>query len=307
LGQVTPLVEQVSIDEAFLDVTGSVRRLGPPAGIGESIRRQVSGRLGITCSVGIGRSKSVAKIASNRAKPDGLLEVPAGQTLEFLAPLPVEAIWGVGAKTAAALRRLGLATVGELAGSPDQVIARAVGQAAADHLLTVARGHDAEPVRTGHAAKSLGAEVTFEADLTRKEDLRRELMRMADSTTYKLRRRGLVAQTVAIKLRTSDFKTVTRSHTLDQPTDAADEVLKQAERLLDKVDRRGLGVRLLGIRLENLGMEASTGLQLSLDQAERPRAGAQAAADMVKQRFGTRAVGPGTLLPGAQGARAAGR
>jgi DNA polymerase-4 len=297
LRDITPVVEQVSIDEAFLDLTGALARLGPAVGIGQSIRRQVHQRFEITCSVGIGRSKSIAKIASKRAKPDGLLEVPAAQTLAFLHPLPMSELWGLGPKTAAALARLGLATVGDLAGAADAVIARAVGQAAAAHLLALARGQDEAPVEPRHDEKSIGAEETFVRDLPWGEELRREVLRMADKAAHRLRRAELLCWTVSIKLRTADFKTCSRSRTLAAPTDQTKAVAALAQTLVTELERAGGHVRLVGVRLENLVKRAGQPVQASLDW-DQAGAGSDIdrVADQVRRRFGVDSITPGTLL-----------
>jgi DNA polymerase-4 len=301
LRAVTPLVQQVSIDEAFLDVTGALRRLGPARQIGERIRAQVRQGFGITCSVGIGRSKSVAKIASTRAKPDGLLEVPPDQTLAFLRPLPINALWGVGAKTEAALARLGIVTVGDLADSPLPTLVRAIGQANAMHLRAMANGQDNAPVVPERDEKSLGAEVTFDTDLPRGPELRRALLQLVERSTQRLRAQGLMCRTVGLKVRTSDFTTVSRARTLDSPVDSAKAVLAVAESLLAAVNLHGLPVRLIGVRLENLVQGEGQAVQLTLDQAAGPREpaalrAAEAAADQVRLRFGPKAVRPGTLV-----------
>ncbi|MDR2567028.1 MAG: DNA polymerase IV [Bifidobacteriaceae bacterium] len=296
LAEVTPLVEQVSIDEAFLDLTGSLARLGPARGIGEAVRRSVRERFGITCSVGIGRSKSVAKIASERAKPDGLVDVPANQTLAFLHPLPMSALWGLGPKTAATLGSLGLATIGDLAKSPDEQIVRAIGQAAAAHLLALARGMDHAPVEPHREEKSIGAEETFEHDLPWGDGLRREVLRMADKAAHRLRRADLLCQTVSIKLRTADFKTFSRSRTLASPTDQTKTVNAVAQSLVAALVPVGGHVRLVGVRLENLVGRAGQPIQPALDQADGEGPGIDRIADQVRRRFGDGSVTIGTLI-----------
>jgi DNA polymerase-4 len=296
LAEVTPLVEQVSIDEAFLDLTGSLARLGPARGIGEAVRRSVRERFAITCSVGIGRSKSVAKIASERAKPDGLVEVPPDKTLAFLHPLPMSALWGLGPKTAATLTSLGLATIGDLAKSRDESIVRAIGPAAAAHLLALARGRDDAPVEPARAEKSVGAEETFERDLPWGDDLRREVLRMADKAAHRLRRAGLACQTVSIKLRTADFKTFSRSRTLASPTDQTKAVNAVAQSLLAGLVPVGGRVRLVGVRLEGLSERSGRPVQLALDQAEEAGPEIDRIADQIRRRFGDGSLTIGTLI-----------
>lgn len=303
LRDVTPLVEQVSIDEAFLDLTGSLKRLGPAAGIGQAIRREVAGRFSITCSVGIGRSKSIAKIASERAKPDGLVEVPAGQTLAFLHPLAMSALWGLGPKTAATLTSLGLATVGDLAEAPNALIVRAIGDSAAAHLLALARGHDDAPVSPHHEEKSVGAEETFAHDLPWGAELGREVLRMAEKAAHRLRRSGLICWTVSVKLRTADFKTFTRSRKLPAPTDQTKTVNAMAQELVASLARPGGGarsggpVRLVGVRLEGLAARSGQPIQPVLGESEEGDPGIDRVADQIRRRFGDGSVTAGTLIP----------
>jgi DNA polymerase-4 len=203
--QVTPVIEQISIDEAFLDVTGSIKRLGPARQIAEGLRQAVRDNFQITCSAGIAPSKSVAKIASKLAKPDGLLEVPPDQVEAFLRPLPVGSLWGVGPKAQAALRRLGIATIGDLADTPDALAIRALGSSAGAHLLALARGQDDEPLAVARAEKSIGTETTFDHDLPPGEEVRRAVIRLADKAAWRLREAGLACRTVSVKVRSADF------------------------------------------------------------------------------------------------------
>ena len=293
---ITPLVEQVSIDEAFLDVTGSMRRLGAGGLIAKAIRRHVVEQWSVTCSVGVGRSKSVAKIASTLAKPDGLMVVEPQATEEFLRPLDLGVLWGVGAKTRQSLTRLGLRTVGDLADAPDFHVARALGQAAAAHIQAMARGQDDSPVQPVHLEKSVGAETTFQTDLPAGEEVRRALIGLVERSTRRLRRRQMACRTVAVKLRRTDFSTVSRAHTLDQPTDSTKTIQAAAETLLDAIDTRGQAIRLIGVRLENLSPRHNLGVQDTLDAAASPPKSADQVKDQIKDRFGEAAVGPATLV-----------
>src|SRR5215468_8516302 len=225
---VTPLVEPLSMDEAFLDVKGAERRLGRPAWIGEWIRARVADEQGITCSVGVAATKFLAKLASTRCKPDGLLVVPADGAAEFLHPLPVTALWGVGDHSAEVLHRLGLRTVGDVARTPLPALRRALGPAAADHLHALALGHDPRRVVADEPDKSIGAEETFAADVDDHAIVRRELLRLAERTAQRLRGSGQVGRTVGIKVRFADFKTVTRARTLAVPTDVGREIYETA-------------------------------------------------------------------------------
>jgi DNA polymerase-4 len=290
-------MEQVSIDEAFLDVTGALVRLGPAVKIAQDLRQRVHLELGVTCSAGIGRSKSVAKIASRRAKPDGLIEVPADQTREFLRPLPVEELWGIGPKTRQALHRLGLTSVAELADAPDSMVLHAVGEAAGRHLLALARGIDDSPVLALRPDKSIGAERTFEKDLPRGEELRREVIRLADKAAWRLREAGMMCRTVAVKVRGADFETYSRSLTLPNPTDQRVEITKTAHMLVNSVDVGAGLYRLVGVRLENLAPRAGQPLQLAFDQVDGPDRRVDDVLDQVRRRFGGDALGPGTLIP----------
>lgn len=296
---ITPLVEPLSLDEAFLDVSGALRRLGmSPAMIGEWIRGQVYDAHRVTCSVGVARSKFVAKLASGMAKPDGLLVVPADGVLEFLHPLPVSALWGVGARTAEALQRLGCDTVADVAVTPLPALRRALGVAAAEHLHALAQGHDERRVVPDAPEKSVGAEETFDVDVADRATLHRELLRLVERTSATLRRRGLRGRTVALKLRYPDFTTISRSRTLAEPTAGGRAILAVARELLDTHLPAGTSLRLLGVRVEQL-LAGEGGEQPTLDEVGPGWSEAEHAADVARSRFGVAAVRPATLL-GAQ-------
>ncbi|SRR5579875_674136 len=294
---VTPLVEPLSLDEAFLDVSGAARLLGGPARIGERIRAQVRGQLGITCSVGVAPTMFVAKLASAWCKPDGLLVVPAGEVLGFLHPLPVSALWGVGPRTGQALRRLGLRTIGDLARAPAAAIERELGRAVAGHLLALAWGRDDRRVNPKSREKSIGAEETFPADIGDPEAIRRELLRLAGRTARSLRASGCAARTISVKLRRADFRTITRSRTLAEPTDVARRIHAVACELYGA---SGLGdgepLRLVGVRASGLVPAASAGAQLALGERGDAWREAEAAVERITRRFGAGAVAPGTLI-----------
>lgn len=217
---ITELVEPLSVDEAFLDVGGAIRRLGPPREIGELIRRRVADELGITASVGIAASKFVAKIASTRCKPDGLLLIRPEETVPYLHSLPVGALWGVGAKTADVLARMGIRTVADLAATPLASLKKALG-ATGEHVYQLSWGIDPRPVTPVRLEKSIGAEETFAVDTGDDAVLHRELLRLSHRTAERLRSSGMVARTVALKLRYADFSTITRSRTVHTPVDSA--------------------------------------------------------------------------------------
>ncbi len=292
---VTPLVEPLALDEAFLDVSGALRRLGRPARIGEMLRAQVAEAEGITCSVGIATTKFVAKLATTRCKPDGLLVVPDEEVLGFLHPLPVAALSGVGERTEEALLRLGLRTVGDLARAPADTLRRELG-AVGSHLAALAWGQDPTPVVAGEPDRSIGAEETFPRDVDDPELVRRELLRLADKTAARLRSAGQVGRTVSIKLRFANFTTITRAHTLDDHTDVAQEIYSTACSLYAamKLDRARL--RLVGVRMENLSDAATTPQQLRLGEHPSSWREAEQAVDRVARRFGPGAVQPAALI-----------
>jgi DNA polymerase IV len=312
LRDVTPLVEPLSLDEAFLDVSGAIRRLGRPAVIAAAIKDRVASELGVTCSVGVAATKFVAKLASARCKPDGLLVVPAAETLAFLQPLPVTVLWGVGARTADALYRLGIRTVGDLAEVPADALRRAVGVAQAEHLGALARGLDPRPVQERDVEKSISADNTTATDLTGLEEVSAQLLRLSEHVAGRLRQRHMVAQTVGIKVRFADFHTVGRVRTLPGWTDATDVIYRAVLGLYRSLDLDQPRIRLLGVRGEKLRDTAAAAEQLVLDlpapQAQQPvpsgtavprsrRRSPDRAVDWVRARFGSGAVQFGTLLP----------
>lgn len=292
---VTPLVEPLSLDEAFLDVSGARRLLGRPVEIARSIRARVAQQENLTCSVGVAPTKFVAKLGSTRAKPDGLLVVPADRVLEFLHPLPVHALWGVGDRAAETLRRLGLATVGDLATAPMGMLRKALGVAAATHLHELANGRDPRRVSSERVEKSIGAEVTFDVDVADPLAIRRSLLSLAEKVGIRLRRAGQVGRTISIKVRLADFRTVNRSRTLGVPTDVAREIFETSWALFTAL-APGDRIRLVGIRADGLADTAGTPQQLTLGAPERGWREAEAAADAVAARFGRAAVGPASLL-----------
>ncbi|MEV0940655.1 DNA polymerase IV [Micromonospora wenchangensis] len=292
---VTPLVEPLSLDEAFLDVAGARRLFGPPAAIARQIRERVTAEQGLTCSVGVGPSKFVAKLGSTRAKPDGLLVVPADRVLEFLHPLPVDALWGVGERSAETLRRLGLRTIGDLAEAPVGMLRKALGAASAAHLHELARGRDARPVSPEHVEKSIGAEVTFDVDVVDPQQIRRVLLALSEKVGSRLRGAGQVGRTVSLKVRLSDFRTVNRSRTLGVATDVAREIFDTSWGLWTALDP-GEPVRLVGVRVEGLAGAVDTPRQLALGAPERGWREAETAADAAAARFGRSVIGPASLL-----------
>lgn len=300
LRSVTPLVEPLASDEAFLDVTGALRRLGRPAEIGEMIRAAVAEREGITCSVGVATSKFVAKLASTQCKPDGLLVVSAGAEVEFLHPLPIGALSGVGERTEQTLAGLGLRTVGDLARVPADTLRRELGSLGT-RLADLAAGHDERPVVVGEADKSIGAEETFSRDVDDPELVLRELLRLAERTAGRLRTSGRVGRTVGIKLRFANFTTITRSRTLTDPTDVAREIYVTARTLFEALGLDRTRLRLVGVRVENLSDTRTTPRQMTLDEHPDARRSVELAAERAALRFGEAAVRPATLVRRAGG------
>lgn len=290
----TPLVEQVSVDEAFLDVTGSIRRLGPPETIGQMIRQRLRSELGLPASVGVAASKFVAKVASTRAKPDGILVIRPEQTVSYLHTLPVEALWGVGAKTALVLREMGISTVEQLAQTPQGTLSRRLG-VTGTHLLDLAWGRDDRSVETEREEKSIGAEETFAIDIWDDEMLRREILHLCHRVATRLRQGDKVATAVALKLRFSDFSTLSRSRTLPVPSNSSGDLVAAAEGLLQKLGKRPQAVRLVGIRAEKL-RDAGGGMQLSIDPRDDNWRQTEEAMDMIRSRFPTGALKPASLL-----------
>lgn len=313
LGDVTALVEQVSVDEAFLDVSGARRRLGPPTVIAEQIRTTVRDRHQISCSVGIASSKFVAKIASGYAKPDGVMLVPRASTVEFLRGLPVGALWGVGERTEASLARWGLTTVADIADSDVSTVQRAVGRVVGAHLHDLAWGRDPRPVEPVRQEKSISGETTFATDEHDLGRVQTTALELSDRCAGRLRELSLVARTVSIKVRTSDFRTLTRSRTLAIPTDVGREVYLAARDLLAAVDLGGLPVRLIGVRVGSLAAASERMSQPTLEEAlaaveddvngllgttsspALPQRAAEQAMDRVRGKFGRSAIHPGSV------------
>jgi DNA polymerase IV len=293
---ITPLVEPLSLDEAFLDVAGAHRRLGPPAQIGEWIRARVADEQGITCSVGVAATKFLAKLASALCKPDGLLVVPADGADEFLHPLPVSALWGVGDRTAEQLHRLGLRTVGDLAGTPHATLAAALGPALAEHLNALAVGRDPRSVVPDEPEKSVGSEETFGVDVDQHPVIHRELLRLAERTAVRLRRSGQVGRTVSIKVRFADFTTITRAHTLPAPTDVGREIYAAARALYDALRLDRPRIRLVGVRVVGIVSAGDAARQLEFGARARGWRDADRAADRAADRFGRGAVRPAALI-----------
>jgi DNA polymerase-4 len=300
--RVTPVVEALSLDEAFLDVSGSVRRLGTPYAIAERLRAQIYDEQGITCSVGVAGTVTIAKLASRRAKPDGVVVVPPVAVTTFLHPLDVEELWGVGEKTAALLHRLGLMTVGDLAHTPMATLQRAVGASLGAHLHQLAWGQDRRVVtpRRGpdEPDKSMGADETFGRDTDDREVILREVLRLSAKVTSRMRTAGVAGRTVTLKVRFADFTTITRAKTLPEATDVTNEIYRTAVDLFLALGLQRARIRLVGVRVEGLVPRETVQRQLVLGERERGWADADRAVDRAVQRFGSSVVRPAALLGG---------
>ena len=309
--EVTPLVEGIALDEAFLDVAGARRLLGEPVDIAHGLRARIAQQLGLTASVGVARVKLLAKLASEAAKPivheDGTIDPGRGVVvirpeaeLAFLHPLPVRALWGVGPATEKRLGRYGVRNVGDLAALPPETLTSALGQHLGRHLHELAWARDQRSVVPVVAAKSIGHEETYARDLVASGDLQREVVRLSDAVATRMRRAGVAAKTITVKVRSPDMHTVTRSKTLPEPTDIGGDVAREAARLLATVDTSA-GVRLLGVSCSQLGPPPA--VQLSFEDAlgGDPRAEAAAAVEAIRRRFGDRSVGPATLVREGEG------
>jgi DNA polymerase-4 len=313
---VTPLVEPLALDEAFLDVTGARALLGDGVTIARRLRAAIRDDLGLTCSVGVATTKFIAKLASVDAKPRpapdgvrpgrGVVEVQPGDELTYLHALPVRRLWGVGPATLARLQRMGVDTVGDLAALEPQAVIGSLGRAHGQHLVDLANGRDDRPVEPEREVKSIGHEETFAHDLHDAADLRRELTRLADAVASRLRAQGTGARTLTLKVRDGGFTTITRATTLAGPVDTADAIVAAVVPLLDHVDLAA-GVRLLGVSASRFGAPAE---QLRFEDAEQagPRNArwreASRAIDGVRERFGAAAIGPASsVAAGPDGSR----
>jgi DNA polymerase-4 len=290
---ITPIVERVGIDEAFLDVAGARAAVGSPTAIATLLRERVAKETGLVCSVGAASTKFVAKLASSRSKPDGLLVIPAEETVAFLHPLPLSALWGVGVKTEENLTRLGLRTIGDLANTPLATLSQAVGKAAAASLRHLAWGIDPRAVETTSVEKSIGHEVTFEVDITDARVIRRELLRLSNMVAARLRNASAVGRTVVLKVRYADFTTLTRSRTLLEPTDTGKRIYEEVLAAFEALGKHGEPTRLVGVRMEQLA--ESTGSSLLWDDDEDWRE-AESVMDKVQARFGKSMIAPASLV-----------
>ena len=307
MARFTPLVEPLSLDEAFLDVSSGRRLFGDGRQIATQLRNTIYDEVELWCSAGVATNKFLAKLASEQAKPKasrqgpvpglGVFVIEPGAELDFLHPLPARDLWGVGPATLAKLERIGVATVGDIAAMPVERVISAVGKATGQHLHNLAHARDSRSVEPEQKAKSISQEETFQYDLRDMADLGRHIVRMSDSVAGRLRKADLVARTISIKVRFGDFTTITRSVTPTSATDSGTQISTLAQELLSKIDV-GRGIRLLGVGAT--GLETEQHQQLSLDDIadESDRADwklADEAIDEIRARFGTDSIGPAVL------------
>ncbi len=296
----TPWVEPISLDEAFLDVSGVGRLLGSPREIAIAIRAKVLAQEGITCSVGIAPSKFIAKLASEHCKPDGLLEIEAEHILSFLHPLPIRAMWGVGPKTAQTLERLGLRTIADIANLPRSTLIRALGEANGASLYELAWGRDYRDVTAHDPTKSISAAETFAQDLDDPVEILTEFLRLSERASARLRDSDLFAKTISIKVRFADFSTINRSKTLPLALDGTQEIFEVVRALYEALHIERARLRLVGVSLENLMSGAPE--QMVLGARESGWRQADSAIDRARARFGAGSVRPARLIePTGQG------
>ena len=292
---VTPYVEPISLDEAFLDVTGARKLLGSGKQIADLIRKRVEKEQGITCSVGIAHNKFIAKIASGHCKPNGVLEIDPAKMLDFLHPLAANEIWGVGPKTNEQLAKLGLITIADIANTPRSTLIKILGQAGGSSLYELAWGRDYRDVITEHIEKSISASETFDFDIDQQEEILKEYLRLTEKSAERMRKKGLAANTVSIKVRFSDFKTISRSKTLDLPINSTQEIFEVVKNLYLALGLERALIRLVGVSLDSL-VENDDLQQMVLGQRESGWAQADRAIDQIKQRFGRTSLRPARLV-----------
>ena len=295
----TPLVEPLSLDEAFLDVTSSRKLFGTAEDIARQIRKQIFEEVGLTISAGVASSKLMAKIASDFNKPDGLTIVPAGSEAEFLAPLPIKRLWGVGKKTQETLSLLGVHTIGDIAGLSLDLLEQKFGKHG-KHLHLSALGLDDRDVETEHETKSVGHEFTFDADLTEIEAIRRELLELSGMVAKRLRHYQLKGKTITLKVKYHDFRQVTRSSTINEHTADSKRIYQKVLQLLKKTDAGKQPARLLGISVSGLKIDGGSNQQLLFPemQTSKKREEINKALDAIQEKYGSTAILPGRLLKG---------
>lgn len=284
----TPLIEPISIDEAFLDITESCHLFGSPLNAGRQLKEQIKNKVGLTASVGIAPVKMVAKIASTHSKPDGLLQIEPEGVLDFLWPLAVEKLWGVGPKTQELLHRLGIATIGDIAGTRTDVLQDHLGEAGL-HLYALANGQDDRPVSTEEEIKSVSHEHTFDKDTQNADEIRRTILVLSEKVSRRLRKNNLKGRTITVKIRLKGFKTYTRSQTLSQRTNFTEVIYQTALSMFDTFYQRGMAFRLIGVRVNQFADEY---VQDSLfkNAAEEKTEKIHRVTDLIKDKFGEGAI-----------------
>ena len=292
---ITPLVEPISLDEAFLDVTGARKLLGSGRQIADSIRKKVEAQEGITCSVGIAHNKFIAKIASNHCKPNGVLEIDPDKVLEFLHPLPAKEIWGVGPKTNEQLAKIGLMTVGDIANTPRSTLIRVLGQANGASLYELAWGRDYRDVESVHIEKSISASETFDTDLDQVEEILKEFLRLTEKSVERMREKNFATNTVSIKVRFADFKTITRSKSLDLPISGTQEIFEVVKNLYLNLQLDRVLIRLVGVSLDSLVVNEDLH-QMVLGERTSSWRQADSAVDRIKGKFGRGSLRPARLV-----------
>mgnify|MGYP006268452085 CR=1 FL=1 len=294
--QFTPMVQQLSIDEAFIDVSGAIKLIGSPTEIARMIRQSVWEQERITCSVGIAPTMFIAKLATNHAKPDGIFVVPSDGVLTFLHPLPITAMWGVGEKTASELSRLGLTTIGDIASVSTSTLSRVIGEAHAQQLSELAWGRDPRTVTTEHVEHTIGNERTFDHDVDDIDELTNQLMYLCDMVARRLRQAKVATRTIAIKVRFADFKTITRHKTVPNATDTAQEIFQIACQLFNDVYAQHTRIRLLGVRAEQLVSQDDVQPQLNFSNREQGWREAEQVLDQVAEKFGKKLLRQARLV-----------
>jgi DNA polymerase IV len=292
---ITPLVEPISLDEAFLDVTGARRLLGDGQTIAKLIRARVEQKEGITCSVGIAHNKFIAKIASNQCKPNGLLEIDPERVLDFLHPLAAKEIWGVGPKTNEQLAKMGLQTVGDIANTPRSTLIRVLGQASGSSLYELAWGRDYRDVEIEHIEKSISSSETFDQDFDSQEEILKEFLRLTERSVERMREKGFAAGTISIKVRFTDFKTISRSKTVDLPITGTQEIFEVVKNLYLALNLENVLIRLVGVSLDSL-VEDEEINQMVLGQRTSGWQQADKAVDRIKNKFGSASLRPARLV-----------
>lgn len=295
LAEVTPIVEKVSIDEAFIDVSSAVRRLGSPLAIAMELRAAIFESTGLSASIGVAPSKFVAKIASTGIKPEGLLVIPRSEQVAYVQSLPVRALWGVGAKTAERLERFGILSVADLAHIPVSQLVKSLG-ATGEHLHHLAWARDPRPVTSARVDKSIGAEETFATDIDDVGELERELLRLSVKVGSRARAAGFQGSRVSIKVRYSDFSTITRNTTLTEASDRTQDIFERSRSLLRRLEPFPAPIRLIGVRLEALRERAGSFEQLSIDPHDDAWKHVDQVSDDIADKFGGIGVVPARLL-----------